>query len=100
MSRISPSLSLALFATTFGVCQAQTVVPDSLPELKYPPIARLAHVQGDVVVSFRQTPEGRTVDARPLSGPVLLQGIAVENVKAWQLEPKAELAGPYKVTFH
>ena len=99
MSRIRPSLLLALFATTFGACQAQ-VVPDSLPELKYPPIARVAHVQGDVVVSFRQTPEGRTVDVTPLSGPVLLQGIAVENVKAWHLEPKAELAGPYKVTFH
>jgi TonB family protein len=101
MSRIRPSLLLALFATTFGVCQAQTVVPDSLPELKYPPIARVANIQGDVVVSFRQTPEGRTVDVTPLSGPVMLQGIAVENVKAWHFEPKAELAGPaYKVTFH
>lgn len=92
---------IALLATTFGVCQAQTVVPDSLPELKYPPIARVARVQGDVVVSFRQTPEGRTVDVTPISGPVMLQGIAVENVKAWHFEPKAELAGPtYKVTFH
>jgi TonB family protein len=101
MSRIRPWLLLALFATTFGVCQAQTVVPDSLPELKYPPIARLAHIQGDVVVSFRQTPEGRTVDVTPLSGPVMLQGIAVENVKAWRVEPKPELAGTaYKVTFH
>jgi TonB family protein len=101
MSRIRPSLLRALFAATFGVCQAQTVVPHSLPELKYPPIARIAHIQGDVVVSFRQTPEGGTIDVTPLSGPVMLQGIAVENVKAWQLEPKAELAGPaYKVTFH
>jgi hypothetical protein len=31
----------------------------------------------------------------------MLQGIAVENVKAWHFEPKAELAGPaYRVTFH
>ena len=101
MSRIRTWLLLALFATPFGVCKAQTVVPDSLPELKYPPIARAAHVQGDVVVSFRQTPEGRTVDVTPISGPVMLQGIAVENVKAWHFEPKAELAGPaYKATFH
>ena len=83
MWRIRPLLLLALFATTFGVCRAQTVVPDSLSELKYPPLARVAHIQGDVVVSFRQTPEGRTVDVTPLSGPVMLQGIAVENVKAW-----------------
>jgi TonB family protein len=101
MSRIRPSLLLALFATTLGICQAQTVVPDSLPELKYPPLARVANIQGDVVVSFRQTLEGRTVDVTPLSGPVMLQGIAVENVKAWHFEPKAELAGPaYRVTFH
>ena len=101
MSRIRLSLLLALLATTFGICQAQTVLPDSLPELKYPPIARVAHIQGDVVVSFRQTPEGRTVDVTPLSGHPMLQGIAVENVKAWHLEPKAELVGPaYKVTFH
>jgi len=101
MSRIRTWLLLALFATTLGVCRAQTVVPDSLPDLKYPPIARAARVQGDVVVSFRQTPEGRTVDVTPVSGPAMLQGIAVENVKAWHFEPKAELAGPaYKVTFH
>jgi TonB family protein len=101
MSRIQTWLLLALFATTFDICRAQTVVPDSLPELKYPPIARAAHVEGDVVVSFRQTPEGRTVDVTPVSGPAMLQEIAVQNVKAWHFEPKAELAGPaYKVTFH
>jgi TonB family protein len=101
MWRIRPLLLLALGATTFGVCQAQTVVPDSLPELKYPPIARAAHIEGDVVVSFRQTAEGKTVDVTPVSGHPMLQGIAVENVKAWQLKPKAELAGPvYRVTFH
>ncbi len=50
MSRIWAWLLLALFATPFRVCQAQTAIPDSLPELKYPPIARAAHVQGDVVV--------------------------------------------------
>lgn len=101
MPRIWPSLLLALFATTFGVCHAQMVVPDSLPELKYPPIARVAHIQGDVVVSFRRTPEGRTVDVTPISGHPMLRGVAVENVKAWHFEPKAQLAGPvYKVTFH
>jgi len=101
MWRIRPLLWLALCATAFGVCQAQTVVPDSLPELKYPPIARAAHIEGDVVVSFRQTAEGRTVDVAPVSGHPMLQGIAVENVKAWQLKPRAKLAGTaYRVTFH
>ena len=100
MSRIRPWLLLALFAKAFSICQSQTVVPDSLPELKYPPIARAAHVQGDVVVSFRQTPDGRTANVIPISGPAMLQGIAVENVKAWRFERKAGLAEQaYKVTF-
>jgi TonB family protein len=101
MWRIRPSLFLALLATTFCVCHAQTVVPDSLPELKYPPLARAAHIEGDVVVSFRQTAEGRAVDVTAVSGNPMLQGIAVENVKAWQLKPKAELEGAaYRATFH
>jgi hypothetical protein len=37
----------------------------------------------------------------PVSGPAMLQGVAVENVKAWRFDPKGELAEQaYKVTFH
>ncbi len=92
---------VALFALTCGVCQGQTAIPDRLPELKYPPIARAAHVQGDVIVSFRRTPDGGTVDVRPISGPAMLQGVAVENVKAWHFATPAEPAGQaYKAVFH
>lgn len=101
MSRIRLLLLLALFVTSFDVCQAQTVVPDSLPELKYPQLARAANIQGDVVVSFRKRADGQTVDVTPISGHPMLQGIAVENVKAWLFQPKTEVAGQaYKVTFH
>ena len=90
-----------LFTLAFGVCQAQTVVPASLPELKYPPIARVARVQGDVVVSFRRSPEGKTIDVAPISGSSLLQGTAVENVKSWRFEPRAEFGEQaIKITFH
>ena len=90
-----------LFALTFGVCRAQTVVPASLPGLTYPPLARAARVQGDVVVSFRRTPEGRTIDVAPISGHPLLRAAAVENVKSWRFEPRPELAEQAdKATFH
>lgn len=90
-----------LFTLTFGVCLAQTVLPVSPPELRYPPLARAARVQGDVVVSFRRTPEGRTVDVAPISGHPLLRATAVENVKSWRFQPRAEVAGqPDRVTFH
>ncbi|WP_277751229.1 TonB family protein [Granulicella sibirica] len=101
MSRVRAWFSIALFATAHCACRAQTIAPDALPDLKYPPTARAAKVQGDVVVSFRQTLEGRTVDVSPISGPAMLQGVAVENVKAWHFKTRTELAEqPYKVTFH
>ena len=89
------------FALTCSVSQGQTAIPDRLPELKYPPIARAARVQGDVIVSFRQTPDGSTVDVTPISGPAMLQGVAAENVKAWHFALPAEPAGQvYKAVFH
>jgi len=100
MLRLLASILLALFTLT-GVCHGQAVIPDHLPELKYPPIARAARVQGDVVVSFRQTPDGGTTDIRAISGPAMLQGIAVENVKAWHFPTAAEDIGQVReVTFH
>jgi Gram-negative bacterial TonB protein C-terminal/Ankyrin repeats (3 copies) len=101
MARLWAHFPSVLFALTFSVCQGQTAVPDHLPELKYPPIARVAHVQGDVVVSFRQTPEGGTADVKPISGPPMLQGVAVENVKAWRFPTTEKQAEQVReVTFH
>ena len=92
---------LTFFALTFGVCQGPTGIPNHLPELKYPPIARAAHVQGDVIVSFRPTPDGGTVDVTPISGPAMLQGVAVENVKAWHFAtPEGPADRAYKAVFH
>jgi TonB family protein len=93
--------SLALFGLTLGICEAQTATPLFLPELNYPPIAKAARVQGDAVVSFRITADGRTADVVLVSGPAMLRAAAVENVKAWHFDPKAEIPErPYKVTFH
>lgn len=96
--------TLVLTAVFFGLpcaCHAQAFVPDALPRLQYPPIARVAKVEGDVVVSFRQTAEGGTADVIPISGPTMLQGVAVGNVKAWHFGPTVQPAGQtYRVTFH
>jgi TonB family protein len=92
---------VALFAHAGSNCKGQTAIPDRLPELKYPPIARAARVQGDVIVSFRQTLDGSTADLTPISGPAMLQGVAVENVKAWHFAPPGEPTGQvYKAVFH
>ena len=101
MVRLRVWIMAALFAViaTFG--KGQSPVSDHLPELEYPPIARAARVQGDVTVSFRETSDGGTVDVTPVSGPAMLQCVAVENVKAWHFAPAAESAGQvYKAVFH
>jgi TonB family protein len=100
MSRVQAWLLAALFATAFCDCQAQVLVPDALPEFKYPPIARAAKLQGDVVVRFQLTPEGRATDVKSMSDPAMLQGVAVKNAMGWRFKPKAELPErSYKVTF-
>jgi hypothetical protein len=54
-----------------------------------------------VVVSFKQTPDGGTADVKPILGPAMLQGIAVNNVKAWHFATTGDSAGQdHKVTFH
>jgi outer membrane biosynthesis protein TonB len=92
MARLWARFPLALLALPVSVCQAQTAIPDSMSGLIYPPIARVAHVQGDVAVSFRQTLEGKTADVRLVSGPPMLQGISIENVKAWHFKTTMEPA--------
>ena len=92
---------LVLLAQAANVCKGQAAIPDRLPELKYPPIARAARVQGDVIVSFQQTPNRSTVDVTPVSGPAMLQGVAVENVKVWRFAtPEDHVGQTYKAVFH
>jgi TonB family protein len=101
MARTWVGFLVTLFALTCSVCQGQTAIPDRLPELKYPPIARVARVQGDVIVAFQKTPDGNTADVTPVSGPAMLQSVAVENVKTWHFAPPAEPARQvYKAVFH
>ena len=91
----------AMFILCFGSLWGQTAIPDHIPEIKYPPIARVAHVQGDVVISFRETTGGNTTEVSVVSGPVMLQGIAIENVKAWHFNESLPNGGQVrKATFH
>ena len=50
----------------------------------YPDLARLARVQGLVVVECTIDPSGRVVDARIITGHPLLQGAALDAVRQWR----------------
>lgn len=101
MVKLWACVSLVMFILCFDSLWGQTAIPDHLPELKYPPIARAAHVQGDVVISFRVTAGGSTADVSAVSGPVMLRGIATDNVKAWYFNEPVPNGGLLrKATFH
>ena len=82
-----------------GVAPAAPAAPirtggDIRPPLKvrnvvppYPEVARVAHVQGDVVLDCTISSEGRVVDVKILSGPILLQAAAVDAVRQWLYRP-------------
>ena len=100
MTRVWTRVLLALFALR-GVCLGQTLIPDHLPELKYPPIARVARVKGEVIVSFRLTAAGNTIDVGSVSGPAMLAIAAVEDVKAWHFTTVPKPAEQtYRAVFH
>jgi periplasmic protein TonB len=54
---------------------------------QYPPIARTAHIQGNVVLEAEISKEGNVTNLHVISGPPLLQQAAIEAVKQWKYRP-------------
>jgi len=53
----------------------------------YPPLARQAHVQGEVVVDADISKDGAVETLRTLSGHPLLVPAAIDAVKQWHYKP-------------
>lgn len=53
----------------------------------YPPIAKAAHVQGEVVVQVEIGVDGKVTSTKALSGPEMLRGAATDAVKVWVFTP-------------
>jgi len=53
----------------------------------FPEIAKVAHVQGVVVIDCIIGPDGRVADVRVLHGHPLLEGAAVDAVRQWLYRP-------------
>jgi len=58
---------------------------------QYPPIARLAKVQGEVKVEFVLNANAEPVSVTAVSGHPLLKGAAEENVKTWRFDLPKDL---------
>lgn len=60
-----------------------TSIQESAP-LNYPPIAKAAHVSGTVVLLATFDLTGKVTSVRPVSGPLMLQGSAIDYIRHWQ----------------
>lgn len=64
-----------------GPLYVRKVIPE------YPSAAKVAHVQGDVVVNIRLDSSGTVNEAKVISGHPLLVGAALAAVKRWVFQP-------------
>ena len=67
------------------------------PEPVYPPIAKAARIQGDVVLSIVVDEQGQIVSEKVVSGPAMLQQAALDAVKEWRYRPYMLNGDPVEV---
>jgi TonB family protein len=87
-------LPILLVSVTKHAQDSQNASSDS-PNLRivkqtdpvYPPIARAAHVSGQVKLQIEIGKDGRVTNTKTLSGPPMLAGSAQDCVKQWIYEP-------------
>jgi periplasmic protein TonB len=53
----------------------------------YPPLARQAHIQGQVQIDAILDGQGHVIDMKVVSGPPLLYQAALDALKKWKYEP-------------
>src|SRR5690242_20652584 len=82
----------------FGTRTAMTVSDNDgppvmhAPPVVYPPQALHARVEGKVVVKVSISGDGTVKQAEAISGPEPLRKAAVDNVRQWQFEARAQEA--------
>jgi TonB family protein len=69
-----------------------------MPKPRYPEMARMAHVSGQVVVQLLIDVDGTVMAAAAVSGHPLLYGVSVEAAKNSRFSPTTLNGKPVKVT--
>jgi protein TonB len=65
----------------------------------YPPLARQARVQGDIVLSAMINESGEVTELKAISGPPLLYPPALAAVRQWRFEPTYLNGRPWPIAF-
>ena len=68
-----------------GHVRQPKVIVQVLP--KYPPLARQAHIQGQVKIDAVLDEQGNVIEMKIVSGPDLLYQAALDALKQWKYEP-------------
>ena len=76
-------LPILLSCTTLSFADSRSVCPKHIEIPVYSPIARAAHVSGEVVVRVTMDANGRVTRAEALSGPDVLRPTSLDNIRRW-----------------
>ncbi len=94
MKPLSFSTNLVLITATLGLmCSAQVAQQRGIwkaTPLTYPPIARLAQVQGDVRLDLEVDRAGSIISVSKIDGPDPLAVTAANEIKEWKYTSSAE----------
>ncbi len=85
--RIAIVLGFVSLAACLTGCAKRIALlyPTHIESPKYEPTARLAHIEGQVVVTATIGVEGNVIDAHAVGPPMLVKG-AVANLKLWKFQ--------------
>src|SRR5437660_10325993 len=64
---------------------------------RYPSMAEMAHIQGDVIVRVTIDENGKVTEAKGASGHPLLLEAAIPAVKQWEFQPFSDEGKPVPV---
>ena len=65
----------------------------------YPPMAKVAHQQGRVVIRMTIDEHGNPTEVNALSGPEVFQGPALQAARQWRFVPALQNGEPVAATF-
>ena len=95
-----------LLILSFGLfCAAAQCQEQSEPALRstlmatYPPIAAIAHIEGDVRASFVLDASGGVASVEIISGPPLLHRATEENIRSWKFSPARQKSDENKTYY-
>lgn len=91
------AIAAVFLAGIGGLSAQQNGVPEqpqaqlsNFEDLVYPPIARVARIEGVVVIKAQiNSSSGDVISAMALNGPALLVSASLANVKKWKFKPNS-----------